>query len=375
MSVRSLSKAGIKTDRTGADQRAYPSGGLPALLLDWYGRHRRVLPWRFAPGEVADPYRVWLSEIMLQQTTVATVGPYFQNFLDRWPTVKDLAAADLDDVLRAWAGLGYYARARNLHKCAVAVASLHGGRFPDTEEGLLSLPGIGAYTAAAIMAIAFDKPATAMDGNVERVMARLHAVTDPLPGSKPTLRAHAASLVPDRRPGDYTQALFDLGATICAPRKPRCILCPWTAACEARKQGIAEDLPAKTAKAAKPTRRALAFVLTDAHGHVALRRRPEKGLLGGMMEVPTTPWEAAPAPTLAASRLHAPLAGIDWSPLSGIVRHTFTHFEFEITVVTGRAAGAGGAADLIWVAPDGLGDEALPTVMMKILRHALAKGL
>lgn len=371
MSVRSLPKTGIKADRAAPDQ----SGGLPALLLDWYDRHRRVLPWRFAPGEVADPYRVWLSEIMLQQTTVATVGPYFQNFLDRWPTVNDLAAADLDDVLRAWAGLGYYARARNLHKCAVAVASLHGGRFPDTEEGLLSLPGIGAYTAAAIMAIAFDKPATAMDGNVERVMARLYAVTEPLPGSKPTLRAHAASLVPDRRPGDYTQALFDLGATICAPRKPRCILCPWTAACEARKQGIAEDLPTKTAKAAKPTRRALAFVLTDARGHVALRRRPEKGLLGGMMEVPTTPWEAAPAPTLAASRPHAPLAGIDWSPLSGIVRHTFTHFEFEITVVTGRAAGAGGGADLTWVAPDALGDEALPTVMMKILRHALAKGL
>jgi A/G-specific adenine glycosylase len=374
MSVRSLPKTGIKADRTGADQHPDPTGGLPGLLLDWYDRHRRILPWRFAPGEVADPYRVWLSEIMLQQTTVATVGPYFQNFLDRWPTVNDLAAADLDDVLRAWAGLGYYARARNLHKCAVAVASQHGGRFPDTEEGLLSLPGIGTYTAAAILAIAFDKPATAMDGNVERVMARLHAVTDPLPGSKPILRTHAAALVPDRRPGDYTQALFDLGATICAPRKPRCILCPWTAACEARKQGIAEDLPAKTAKAAKPTRRAVAFVLTDARGHVALRRRPEKGLLGGMMEVPTTPWEAAPAPTLAVSHRHEPLSGIDWRPLPGIVRHTFTHFEFEITVAAGRAAGTGGGADLIWVAPDALADEALPTVMMKILRHALAKG-
>ncbi|OYQ36512.1 A/G-specific adenine glycosylase [Niveispirillum lacus] len=367
MAVRLSPKAGIKADQAAADQ----PDGLPGLLLGWYDQHRRVLPWRFAPGEVADPYRVWLSEIMLQQTTVATVGPYFQNFLGRWPTVKDLAAADLDDVLRAWAGLGYYARARNLHKCAIVVASQHGGRFPDTEEGLLSLPGIGAYTAAAILAIAFDKPATAMDGNVERVMSRLRAVTDPLPASKPILRAHAAALVPARRPGDYTQALFDLGATICAPRKPRCILCPWTAACEARKQGIAEDLPAKTAKAPKPTRRALAFVLSDVRGLVALRRRPEKGLLGGMMEVPTTPWEAGPVPSLATARSHAPLPGVDWTLLPGSVRHTFTHFEFEIRVVVGRAAGAGGGADLLWVAPDALEAQALPTVMIKILRHAL----
>lgn len=322
----------------------------------------------------ANPYRVWLSEIMLQQTTVATVGPYFQNFLEHWPTVTALAAADLDDVLRAWAGLGYYARARNLHKCAIAVTTNHDGHFPDTEEGLLALPGIGAYTAAAIRAIAFDRPATAMDGNVERVMARLHAVTDPLPGSKPLLRAHAAALVPDRRPGDYTQALFDLGATICTPRKPRCILCPWADACAARRQGIAEDLPAKVAKATKPVRRALAFVLTDAHGHVALRRRAEKGLLGGMMEVPSTPWEAGPAPSPGAASRHAPLAGIDWRPLPGLVRHTFTHFEFEIAVVTGRAAGTGGGANLIWVAPEALGGQALPTVMVKILRHALGKG-
>lgn len=346
-------------------------GDLPARLLVWYDRHRRVLPWRSAPGQGADPYRVWLSEIMLQQTTVATVGPYFQTFLDRWPTVADLAAAELDDVLRAWAGLGYYARARNLHKCAQVVTRDHGGRFPDSEEGLLSLPGIGVYTAAAVLAIAFDKPATAMDGNVERVMARLHAVTDPLPGSKPTLRAHAAALVPDRRPGDYTQALFDLGATICAPRKPRCILCPWSDACAARRLGIAEELPAKAAKAVKPVRRALAFVLTDGRGHVALRRRPEKGLLGGMMEVPTTPWDAAPLPSLPSATPHAPLSGVTWFPLPGQVRHTFTHFEFEIGVVTGRVAGTGGGVDLVWVAPDALGDEALPTVMVKILRHAL----
>lgn len=367
MRVPSSSPGSIKADRDGTDQQ----DDLPGLLLAWYDRHRRVLPWRAPPGQRMDPYRVWLSEIMLQQTTVATVGPYFQNFLTRWPTIADLAAADLDDVLRAWAGLGYYARARNLHKCAQVVARDHGGMFPEDEDALLSLPGVGAYTAAAIRAIAFDRPATAMDGNVERVMARLHAVTDPLPGSKPTLRAHAAALVPDQRPGDYTQALFDLGATICAPRQPRCILCPWTHACQARQQGIAAALPAKLAKAAKPTRRALAFVLTDGCGHVALRRRAEKGLLGGMMEVPTTPWEPVPMPTLALSKHHAPMPGVAWTSLSGQVRHTFTHFEFEIGVVTGRIAGTGGGRDLVWVAPGALGDEALPTVMMKILRHAL----
>ncbi|MFV3073886.1 A/G-specific adenine glycosylase [Niveispirillum fermenti] len=360
----------MKADRPGTDQ----PGDLPRLLLNWYDRHRRVLPWRAAPGEKADPYRVWLSEIMLQQTTVATVGPYFQAFLARWPGIADLAAAELDDVLRAWAGLGYYARARNLHKCAVTVADRHGGHFPDSEEGLLSLPGIGTYTAAAILAIAFDKPATAMDGNVERVMARLHAVRDPLPGSKPVLKAHAAALVPETRPGDYTQALFDLGASICVPRKPRCILCPWADPCRARRQGIAEELPAKTAKAAKPVRRALAFVLTDGRGHVALRRRPEKGLLGGMMEVPTTPWETAPLPSLPAAAGHVPLPGIGWQALPGLVRHTFTHFEFEIGVVAGRTAGTEEKGPgLIWVAPDALADEALPTVMMKILRHALTR--
>lgn len=356
----------MKADRSSTDQQ----DDLPGLLLAWYDRHRRILPWRAAPGQRMAPYRVWLSEIMLQQTTVATVGPYFQDFLTRWPTIADLAAADLDDVLRAWAGLGYYARARNLHKCAQVVARDHDGVFPEDEGALLSLPGIGAYTAAAIRAIAFDRPATAMDGNVERVMARLHAVTDPLPGSKSTLRAHAAALVPEKRPGDYTQALFDLGATICAPRKPRCILCPWTHACQAREQGIAEELPAKLAKAAKPTRRALAFVLIDGRGHVALRRRPEKGLLGGMMEVPTTPWESAPMPELADALPHAPATDVAWTALPGLVRHTFTHFEFEIAVVTGRIVSPSDS-DLVWVASDALGDEALPTLMVKILRHAL----
>jgi len=222
---------------------------LSRAILDWYDGHRRDLPWRARPGEAADPYAVWLSEIMLQQTTVATVGPYFRRFLARWPRVEDLAAADLDDVLREWQGLGYYARARNLHKCAVVVAKEHGGRFPETEEGLRTLPGIGAYTAAAIAAIAFDRPAVVVDGNVERVMARLNAEDTPLPSAKPLLREYAARLTPGTRAGDYAQAVMDLGATVCTPRQPKCLLCPWNAACAARAEGIAETLPRRAARA------------------------------------------------------------------------------------------------------------------------------
>ncbi len=266
-------------------------------ILAWYDRHRRDLPWRAKPGERADPYAVWLSEIMLQQTTVPTVGPYFRRFLARWPRVQDLAAASLDEVLTEWQGLGYYARARNLHKCAEVVARDHGGRFPDTEEGLLELPGIGAYTAAAIAAIAFDRKATVVDGNVERVMARLNAEATPLPAAKPILRDYAAHFTPGKRAGDYAQAVMDLGATVCTPRQPKCLLCPWSEACAARAEGIAETLPRRAAKAEKPTRRGIAFWLTregDEGREVLLRRRPEKGLLGGMMEVPSTPWRDAP---------------------------------------------------------------------------------
>ncbi|HLY58454.1 MAG TPA: A/G-specific adenine glycosylase, partial [Stellaceae bacterium] len=216
---------------------------LSRRILAWYDRHRRDLPWRAAPGDRADPYAVWLSEIMLQQTTVATVGRYFGDFMTRWPTVGDLAAAPLDSVLHAWAGLGYYARARNLHACAKAVVERYGGRFPETESELRTLPGIGDYTAAAIAAIAFDKPAAVMDGNVERVMARLFRVAEPLPDAKPTLRAHAASLTSAERPGDYAQAVMDLGATICTPRRPRCVLCPWVNDCEARRAGDPELYP------------------------------------------------------------------------------------------------------------------------------------
>jgi len=334
-------------------------------LLGWYDRSRRRLPWRADPGVAADPYRVWLSEIMLQQTTVATVGPYFEKFLDRWPTVGDLAAADLDAVLHAWAGLGYYARARNLHKCAQRVADEHGGDFPDTEEGLKTLPGVGRYTAAAVAAIAFGRRAVVVDGNVERVMARLFRVPQPLPDSKPALTALADRCTPDERAGDYAQAVMDIGATICTPRRPKCVLCPLVDLCAGR--DVADELPRKRPKAAKPTRRGVAFWIERPDGAVLFRRRPEQGLLGGMMEPPSTDWvegdapEATPPVPLSLAR-----------PLPGMVRHTFTHFHLELSVVAGRAEmSAEAIPESRWVLPDGFGDLALPTVMKKIVRLAL----
>ena len=262
----------------------------PAALLAWYDRHRRHLPWRSAPGQQADPYHVWLSEIMLQQTTVKAVGPYYAKFLARWPDVSALAEAPLDDVLKAWAGLGYYARARNLHACAKAVAGEHGGRFPDTEDGLRALPGIGGYTAAAIAAIAFGRRAVAIDGNIERVIARLYAVEAELPAAKTEIRARADALVPDQRVGDFTQAMMDLGATICTPKKPACGICPWMAACAARARGDAETFPRKAPKVEGRMRYGASFVVTRADDVVLVRSRPEKGLLGGMTEMPSTPW-------------------------------------------------------------------------------------
>jgi A/G-specific adenine glycosylase len=340
---------------------------LPALLLRWYDRHRRVLPWRAGPGERADPYRVWLSEIMLQQTTVATVGAYFDRFVARWPRLGDLASAELDAVLHAWQGLGYYARARNLHACARVVFEQHGGRFPETEAGLRALPGIGDYTAAAIAAIAFDAPATVLDGNVERVIARLFAVTEPLPDAKPALRRLARTLTPTERPGDYAQAIMDLGATLCTPRKPHCILCPWREACKARAQGLAEALPARRAKADRPTRRGVAFWAVRPDGAVLLRRRPESGLLGGMMEVPSTIWREAPWSETEA-KAAAPFAA-QWRLLPGTVRHGFTHFHLELAIMVGTVR-AGFSRGGQWVAPDALGDQALPTLMKKVVNHA-----
>ncbi len=340
---------------------------LPERLLRWYDRHRRDLPWRARAGERPDPYRVWLSEIMLQQTTVATVGAYFGRFMARWPDLPALAAATLDEVLHAWQGLGYYARARHLHACARAVAERHGGRFPETEAELLTLPGIGGYTAAAIAAIAFGRAATPVDGNIERVMARLFAHAEPLPEAKAALRRLAATLTPAERAGDYAQAVMDLGAAICTPRKPKCILCPWRQACRARAEGIAESLPARRAKAEKPLRRGVAFWAVRPDGAVLLRRRPEKGLLGGMMEVPSTPWREA-SWSEAEAKAAAPVAA-RWRLLPGVVRHSFTHFHLELAVLAGEVR-AGFAKGGQWTSLDQLSTQALPTVMKKIVAHA-----
>ena len=343
---------------------------LAQALLDWYDRHRRRLPWRAAPGERADPYRVWLSEIMLQQTTVPVVAGYFQRFLARWPTLEALAQAELDEVLHAWQGLGYYARARNLHACAQRVLADHDGRFPIEEKALRALPGVGRYTAAAITAIAHDRPATVVDGNVERVIARLRAVEAPLPAAKPTLYTLAAALTPETRPGDYAQALMDLGATICTPRNPGCLACPWRDACEGHARGVAESLPRRAPKRPRPLRHGVAFWLMRADGAVLLRRRPDEGLLGGMIELPTTPWRSEPW-SLTEATAHAPLP-LRWKELPEPVRHGFTHFEIELLVAAAEAEGDGdGSGDGdIWCPPARFSEHALPTLTRKLVRHA-----
>jgi A/G-specific adenine glycosylase len=339
----------------------------PAALLAWYDRHRRDLPWRAPPGRRPDPYRVWLSEIMLQQTTVVTVGPYFDRFVARFPSLRALAGASLDEVLHLWQGLGYYARARNLHACARAVVEHHGARFPDDPLALRRLPGIGDYTAAAIGAIAFDRKLAAVDGNVERVVARLFAEREPLPGVKPRLRALAASLVPNERAGDFAQALMDLGAVVCTPRRPRCILCPWRGDCAATASGIAESLPAHAAKPERPLRHGVAFWLSRIDGAVLLRRRPEKGLLGGMIELPSTPWRDEPWTESEAIDI-APAAAT-WTALPGTVQHGFTHFRLEMALMVGtteeRIAG-------IWAKPAEFKDHAFPTLTRKLVKHALS---
>ncbi len=333
-------------------------------LLKWYDRHRRRMPWRALPGETPNPYHVWLSEIMLQQTTVATVKSYFEHFLSRWPTIDGLAEAELDEVLHAWQGLGYYARARNLHKCAAAVVAGHGGEFPRDEASLLKLPGIGPYTAAAIAAIAFDQMATPVDGNVERVMARLNNVVDPMPGSKPKLKALAAKLTPSKRNADYAQAVMDLGATICTPKKPACSLCPWSADCLGFKSGSPERLPKRQPKANRPTRKGVVFWAIDKQGRVLIRRRPEKGLLGGMMEFPSTNWLEDGVTDDEALSL-APVKA-DWRKASDTVQHTFTHLHLELSVFIGR--GVNDKGDGIWCAVQDLDDHALPTLMKKVAR-------
>lgn len=326
------------------------------------------MPWRAEPGRTTDPYRVWLSEIMLQQTTVTAVIPYFERFVSRFPSVEALAAAPLDDVLSAWAGLGYYARARNLHACAQAVAAL--GAFPRDLDGLRALPGIGPYTAAAIGAIAFGIPVVPIDGNVERVAARLFAIDTPLPSAKPSIAQAAALIGSDpaaaARPSDFAQALFDLGATLCTPTSPACGVCPWTAHCVGRRAGIAADLPIKAPKRVRPIRYGVHFWLSDHAGQVLLRRRPPKGLLGGMTELPGTPWRDTPW-TAAEAMAHAP-AVADWRP-AGQVRHGFTHFELILDLFVARADAITAEGLLRPIAA--LEHEALPSVMWKCVRMAL----
>lgn len=356
-----------------AEEKVGKTNALASVLLKWRKLHGRDLPWRAPLGQRPDPYRVWLSEIMLQQTTVRAVGPYYEKFLRRWPRVENLAAASLEEVLQEWAGLGYYSRARNLHACARHIAA-HGGRFPDTEDQLRTLPGVGAYTAAAIAAIAFGRPATVVDGNVERVVARLFAVTWAMPASKPELRRLAATLTPQREAGHFAEAMMDLGATICTPRNPSCPLCPALEFCAAQARGIAATLPARTPKAPKPTRRGAIFVAVRNDGSVLLRSRPEKGLLARMSEAPGGEWtEHMPSPSQAAAL--APLKA-EWRAIPGLVEHTFTHFHLELQVYradvgqTARLRPGASPERCRWTPLARLSREALPSVMRKVFVHA-----
>jgi len=345
-----------------------------ADLLAWYDRHARDLPWRVSPadretGVVPDPYRVWLSEVMLQQTTVAAVKSYFARFTTLWPTVDDLAAAPDAQVMGEWAGLGYYARARNLLKCARVVAEQHGGTFPTTREGLLALPGIGPYTAAAISAIACDAPEVVVDGNVERVMARVHDIRTPLPAAKAELTEAAAALTPKTRAGDYAQAVMDLGATVCTPKNPACGICPWMGACAARTTGVQAELPYKTPKKPKPTRLGIAYVAKRADGAFLLETRPDKGLLGGMLGWPGSDWNEAPVP--------APPVEADWQDLGEEARHTFTHFHLRLRVHVAQVPQAAQPERGEFLPKTAFRPSDLPTVMRKVFdlaQGALAKG-
>jgi len=376
-SMATTTLAAKATGRQRAEGHAAVSSPQPTALLAWYDRHRRKLPWRAPPGQRGDPYRVWLSEIMLQQTTVKAVAPYYARFLARWPKIGALAAAPLDDILKAWAGLGYYARARNLHACARAVVERHGGKLPAREAALRDLPGIGAYTAAAIAAIAFDEPATPVDGNIERVIARLYAIETPLPAAKREISRLASALAPSHRFGDFAQAMMDLGATICTPKNPACALCPWNQNCAAHRRGEAEAFPRRTPKREGVLRRGVAFVAITADGVILLRSRPAKGLLGGMTEVPTSEWRAdfddrtalATAPRFDSATAKQTVA---WRRVLGTVRHVFTHFPLELIVYAAelpvRTVAPKGTR---WVKIAELEGEALPSLMRKVIAHAL----
>ena len=335
-------------------------------LLNWYDQNARVLPWRVSPadralGVVADPYSVWLSEIMLQQTTVKAVAPYFEKFLGIWPNVAALGAAYDNDVMAAWAGLGYYSRARNLKRCAEMVVRDFGGKFPTNRAGLLTLPGIGDYTASAIAAIAYNEPVVVMDGNVERVSARLMALETPLPQAKPAIREFLEPIVPQTRPGDFAQAMMDLGATICTPRSPTCIICPIASQCKGRGINPAR-FPYKSPKASKPNRKGAAFVAIRGDGAIWLERRPTKGLLGGMAQVPTTNWDSRKDGETGINV--APFAG-NWVP-NGRITHVFTHFSLELEVYSADSATPTGEG---WWSKDTT-IEALPSLMVKAIQQA-----
>jgi A/G-specific adenine glycosylase len=335
-------------------------------LLDWYDRNTRTLPWRVRGGLHPDPYRVWISEIMLQQTTVATVIPYYERFLNRWPAVTALAAAPLDDVLHGWQGLGYYSRARNLHRCAQVICETLGGQFPHTAAELARLPGIGPYTAAALASICFGEPVAAIDGNVQRVISRLYTLPDPPALNKNAVAERAAALVPVTRPGDFAQAVMDLGATVCTPKSPRCLLCPVQACCQAARTGTPELWPHKVAKATVPQKYGTVHWITRPDGAVWLRQRPQRGLLGGMMEVPSSDWTAA-APV--AGFCGSPLFPADWQPVPGVVKHVFTHFRLELRVVWCVRTDPPPLAGR-WVLREQLANEALPTLMHKVIALA-----
>ncbi|MEZ5934372.1 MAG: A/G-specific adenine glycosylase [Alphaproteobacteria bacterium] len=350
---------------TNAKDRRAKAGRLTAALLAWYDRHRRRLPWRAEEGKAADPYHVLVSELMLQQTTVATVSGRFGPFLERFPDLQSLARAGEADVLHAWQGLGYYRRARALHAAAQAVMRDHGGRLPSTVEALQGLPGLGDYTAKAVAAIAFGRPVLPVDGNGVRVLARAFAIDTPMPKAANEVRRLAAAFEPCPRPADLAQAIMDLGATVCRPRQPACNDCPWFEDCAGRQGGIAETLPRRAPKAKHPLRQAVAFLLTRPDGAILFRRRPSNGLLGGLHELPTSDWRPAPLDRHAA--LEEAPAALDWRFHERPVRHVFTHFTLDIELAE---ASTTSPPDGLWQAPAALHELALPTLVRKLLRQA-----
>ncbi|MAZ75808.1 MAG: A/G-specific adenine glycosylase [Micavibrio sp.] len=333
-------------------------------ILRWYDKHQRTLPWRATKEQKSNPYHVWLSEVMLQQTTVITVGPYFERFITKWPTIHDLAHAPQDDVMHEWAGLGYYARARNLHKCAQIVSNEYNGKFPDTQEELIKLPGIGDYSSNSIAAIAFNKPANVVDGNVERVMVRYYAVQGALPDNKKQLKELAGVIAwgEIKRSGDYAQALMDLGATICTPKNPKCSLCPLKSDCQAKEQGIAADLPKKKPKKAKPQKYGYVYWVSDAEDNILLERRGEKEMLGGMLGLPTSEWILGAKPEKHPNHVK------HTKPLDLVIKHSFTHFDLHLNIITAQSRANIQGNKMVWLNRKKLSQAGLPTLFKKVVK-------